>query len=364
MSISSEISRLGGNISDSLDAVSEMGGTVPSGATSDNLATAIRSIPQSGGGGTSLPSVTNDDNGKVLKVSSGAWGKGYQSWNDLTDRPFYETVTAAGYDYEIDTTGSYVTATYEMFGTTVEIKLYRAGNPLTAAQLVGASGTITTDTENDGEPVQDSSTVIVPQEYISNLENSGGTTVGRCVTGDPEESPFPLVVVVDEANASVDCEVLGSNFAATFTTAGTYFSSLDVSALIGVNLVITASELEKEAEATVTPLPDKYYKAPFNVTADLDLTNLSVSNVSKSFAEILAAIQGGRKTTLWLQFHNQNVDFNIPLYPSLVSELQIHFSVTAPYALTGNVNIYTIYVYINPNDSVYSNFYLHDATAQ
>lgn len=50
MSISSEISRLGGNISDALDAVDDMGGTVPNGATSDDLAAAILSIPQSGGG--------------------------------------------------------------------------------------------------------------------------------------------------------------------------------------------------------------------------------------------------------------------------------------------------------------------------
>jgi len=75
MSIASEITRLGGNISDSFSAVSAMGGTVPSGATSDNLEAAIRSIPQSGGGGTSLPSVTSADNDKVLTVVNGAWDK-------------------------------------------------------------------------------------------------------------------------------------------------------------------------------------------------------------------------------------------------------------------------------------------------
>lgn len=303
---------------------------------------------------------------KLTGTNSGQGGGGVSSWNDLTDRPFYETVTAAGYDYEIDTTGSYVTATYELFETTVEIKLYRVGDPLTAAQLVGANGTITTDTENDGEPVQDSSTVIVPQEYISNLENSGGTTVGRCVTGDPEESPFPLVVVIDEANASVDCEVLGSNFAATFTTAGTYFSSLDVSALFGVNLVITASELEKEAEATVTPLPEKYYKAPLFVTADLDLTNLSVSNVSKSFDEIYAAITSGRVVSLTLQFNDGYYDIAVPMLPSQVVSndeygFQITFAVTAPFAFSGSTNVYTLRVSIGSNDTVSSSFYVHSA---
>lgn len=46
MSISDEISRLSGNISDSFGAVEDMGGTVPQNTNSDNLAAAIRSIPQ------------------------------------------------------------------------------------------------------------------------------------------------------------------------------------------------------------------------------------------------------------------------------------------------------------------------------
>lgn len=49
MSIQSEITRISGNISDSLAAVEDMGGTVPSGATSNNLAAAIRTIAGSGG---------------------------------------------------------------------------------------------------------------------------------------------------------------------------------------------------------------------------------------------------------------------------------------------------------------------------
>ena len=51
MSISSEINRIDGNVSSAFGAVRTMGGTVPSGANSDDLASAIRSIPQEGGGG-------------------------------------------------------------------------------------------------------------------------------------------------------------------------------------------------------------------------------------------------------------------------------------------------------------------------
>lgn len=45
MSISSEISRLSGNVSDALDAISDKGVTVPSGSNSDDLATLISAIP-------------------------------------------------------------------------------------------------------------------------------------------------------------------------------------------------------------------------------------------------------------------------------------------------------------------------------
>lgn len=37
-----------------------------------------------------LPAVTEDDNGKFLRVAAGAWGAGKPSWEDLLDKPFYE----------------------------------------------------------------------------------------------------------------------------------------------------------------------------------------------------------------------------------------------------------------------------------
>ena len=50
MSISSEISRIASNVSDALDAIADKGVTIPSGATSDNLATLIGQISAGGNG--------------------------------------------------------------------------------------------------------------------------------------------------------------------------------------------------------------------------------------------------------------------------------------------------------------------------
>lgn len=46
MSIQSEITRISGNVSDSLDAVAAKGVTVPAGSNSDDLPSLIASIPQ------------------------------------------------------------------------------------------------------------------------------------------------------------------------------------------------------------------------------------------------------------------------------------------------------------------------------
>ena len=54
MSISSEINRISGNVSDALDAIADKGVTVPSGATSDDLADLIAQISGGGGGATAV----------------------------------------------------------------------------------------------------------------------------------------------------------------------------------------------------------------------------------------------------------------------------------------------------------------------
>lgn len=68
MSISSEISRISKNVSDSLDAVAAKGVTVPSGSTSDDLPDLIAQISSGGGGGSIVISDTTDAAGGTIRT--------------------------------------------------------------------------------------------------------------------------------------------------------------------------------------------------------------------------------------------------------------------------------------------------------
>ena len=75
MSIQSEITRISGNVSDAFDAVTAKGGTVPTGATSDDLATAINSIQAGGGlpdGILDLTSSVTEVTGYTISLNSSA----------------------------------------------------------------------------------------------------------------------------------------------------------------------------------------------------------------------------------------------------------------------------------------------------
>ncbi len=89
---------------------------------------AIAGLDIGGGGGSSLPTVTADDNGKVLAVVEGAWDKA----NAISDNDFIVTYTDSGNDtYTSDKTfadiysayqaGQNVTAKMEIAGSTFDI---------------------------------------------------------------------------------------------------------------------------------------------------------------------------------------------------------------------------------------------------
>lgn len=71
MSISSEITRISGNVADALVAIANKGVTIPAGSTSDDLADLIAQIQQGGGGGSITVIETPDSHGGTIVEITG-----------------------------------------------------------------------------------------------------------------------------------------------------------------------------------------------------------------------------------------------------------------------------------------------------
>lgn len=107
MSIETEINRISANVSDTLSAVSEMGGEVPEGATSDDMASGVRSIPVGAKIDDTTPSSTTTyssskieseisklNEAKANNADLAAVAKS-GSYNDLANKPTIPTVPSA-----------------------------------------------------------------------------------------------------------------------------------------------------------------------------------------------------------------------------------------------------------------------------
>lgn len=132
MSIQSEINRISGNVSDSLDAVAEKGVTVPQGANSDDLAGLIAIIPGLPSGGTT---------GQVLKKNSNTdydvvWGTdansvtGVKGNSESSYRTGNVNITAANVG-AVATSGNETIAGNKIFSGTTTLS---AGSTYPAAQ--------------------------------------------------------------------------------------------------------------------------------------------------------------------------------------------------------------------------------------
>ena len=117
MSIETEITRISTNVSDTLSAVSEMGGEVPEGATSNDMAAGVRSIPVGAKIDDTTPSSTTTYSSQKIELELSALNEANAaqdkeiakkandvdlaavaksgSYNDLTGKPTIPTVPSA-----------------------------------------------------------------------------------------------------------------------------------------------------------------------------------------------------------------------------------------------------------------------------
>ena len=98
MSISSEITRLSGNVSAALTAIGADGVTVPSGANSDDLATLIGQI-QSGGGGLQTDNIIPEQSINCTIAVGNAYAGFISTYSALPQNGEYYLVTLDGTEY-------------------------------------------------------------------------------------------------------------------------------------------------------------------------------------------------------------------------------------------------------------------------
>ena len=265
------------------------------------------------------------------EISGGSSGS--VSWDNVTNKPFYETVTEQGYNYEIDLSSNYVSG-YFNIGDNIPCRFYRVGDSLTASQLLGAVGEI-----DNGEEVE---THIIESNYIDEIEDNGDT-VGLFVAGD-----MPYCLVVNNANTTIN--YTGSNFgcSGTFASAGTYLFWLDLSSLYGEGTAVYNPSFVKANETSVVQLPDKFYKAPFivEITSTTE-NNITTYSANATYSEILALLQAERPVYASI---NYNSGVLMVQAKALISST-INFSTMA---YIGSY-IYAVKIEINDQDEVSAN---------
>ena len=104
MSIQSEITRISGNVSDAFTAIAAKGGTVPTGANSDDLATAIASITTGG-----LPEGIIDISSSVVAMSDGSTPEGGNNYRMYA----YSTNASSVYASKLTKSGTNTWCSYQ-----------------------------------------------------------------------------------------------------------------------------------------------------------------------------------------------------------------------------------------------------------
>lgn len=106
MSIASEITRINTNIANSYTAISNKGGTLPATQNSNNLATAISSIP-SGGGDAVIEKDVNfyDYDGTLVNSYT---SNEFANLSSLPSNPTHEGLTAQGWNWTLSNAKTYV----------------------------------------------------------------------------------------------------------------------------------------------------------------------------------------------------------------------------------------------------------------
>ena len=210
MSIQSEITRISGNVSDALTAISNKGVTVPSGSTSDDLADLIGQI--TGGGGASATTVvtTQDSHGgDIVTITTGI---------DISSDTVAADKLLYGYTAH-DSTGTAITGSYTPPSPSLQSKTNIS--PTTSSQ------TITADNGYDG----------LSSVQINAMPSGSATTPATTISATPTmtvNSSTGLVSASVSTTKSVTPTIsagyVSAGTAGTITVSGSNSAQLTVQA--------------------------------------------------------------------------------------------------------------------------------------
>lgn len=172
------------------------------------------------------------------KVKTGA-----TSWNELTDRPFYEetlpAISIAQPDY---TSEDAVSFNASVSGFTVPCKAVRVADYLPQNRVVGATIGVTSvingNTEGFTSEITDEDCVLINHGYM-------------CW---PAEMPYVFVTDQDQTTVAMSDESL--QLSVTLPTAGVYFVYMDLTELLGV--ITYPNALTKAAQTVVHKLDSRF----------------------------------------------------------------------------------------------------------
>lgn len=263
MSIASEISRISGNVSDSLDAVAAKGVTVPSGSNSDDLAGLIAQISTGSGAAISIVD-TLDANGGTIRTITGVSLAG-------------DTVTAShlerGYTAH-DALGNAVTGTLSPGGQP-NLQVKTNIDPTTSSQTIEA------DTGYDG----------LSSVQINAMASGSATTPATSITANPSISVSSGGLITATASATksvtptVSAGYVASGTAGTITVSGSNTSQLTTQA--GSTISPTESVQTAVASGTYTT-GDVKIGAISSTYVGSGITSRSSTDLSDSGATVTA----------------------------------------------------------------------------
>ena len=229
----------------------------------------------------------------------GSGGGGVTSWNDLTDKPFYEE-SVAGYSFSNPdyTSDACIEFNAEAVGVVCPCKALRMGNPVSSELLLGAV-LVYYDSANDGE-----------QTITVNSSNIYTAGEGYIIIANAF-----AVLVSPTDNATLSYSDLTFSLSIQLPTAGTYFVYADTSPLYGTDdAKYYAISLTKEPTTTVHKLDQKFLPDSggagglvVNMTED-EQTEKFVGD--KTFGEVADALSAARNVVSFVDVGIQKIVFS------------------------------------------------------